>query len=179
MLVFGFCFTPLIIVGFILSIVLTKRMKVPVSLCQVHRRHWVWRNVIGIGGLIVLPLMGVGGIIVLNQAKAQPGLDDILGGYLCAGTFIGLLLWLISLMILEGRAIKAVEITDRGITLRGVSPAYLLALWEQRQAATVEPAEEGDQIPPPRETHQAGEFFDPDAARRRHPHREQEDEDDV
>src|SRR5262249_34921147 len=85
MFVFGFCFSPLFIVGFILSIVLTKRMKVPVSLCQVHRRHWVWRNVIGIGGLIVLPLMGVGGIIVLNQAKAQPGLDDILGGYLCAG----------------------------------------------------------------------------------------------
>ena len=169
---------PVAVVALILSFVMTKRMKVPVPLCQTHRRHWAWRNVVGIVGLVLLPAIGIIGIIVLGQTKMPKDTADMLGGLLCGGILFGVLLWLVSLAILEGRALKAVEITDRGITLRGVSPLFLQALWEQRQARKVELIEEEEEEPSPaRPRPQSGEFFDPNARPRRHPSPEDEEND--
>jgi hypothetical protein len=119
---------------------------------------------------VLLPAIGIIGIIVLGQTKLPRDTADMLGGILCGGIFFGGFVWLVSLAILEGRALKAVEITDRGITVRGVSPVFLQTLWEQRQVRKVELIEDEEEEPPPaRQRPQSGEFFDPDARPRRHP----------
>jgi rRNA maturation protein Nop10 len=175
LMLFVFCFLPIALVGIILAFALTKRMKVPIPLCQAHRRHWVWKNVVGIVGLVLLLTVGGIGLIVLGQTNMPRDTADRLGGILCGGTFFGFFLWLIALIILEGRAIKAAEITDRGITLRGVSPVFLQALWEHRQVRKVEVVEEVEDELPPTPMPAQGEFFDPNAARRRRPSPEEND----
>jgi rRNA maturation protein Nop10 len=180
MIVFGFvCLMPLAIAGFILSIALTKRMRIPVPLCEKHRRRWAWRNAVGILGLVVLPVLGILGIIALSQSQTPQDAPSTLGGLFCGGTFFGLIIWLVTMAVLEGRAIRAAEITDRGITMRGISPAFLQALWEQRLAPNVESAEEEDDLTRRQPSPTSGEFFDPNAPRGPEPPRKETEENDA
>jgi hypothetical protein len=154
----------------ILALAMTRRMKVTVPLCQAHRRHWLGKNVVGIVGLVLLLAIGTLGIIILRQVNMPRDTADRLGGILCGGTFFALFLWLVVMIILEARLMKAAEISERGITLRGLSPLFLQALWEQRleRRAELIDEEEEEELPPVPRRPQAGEFFDPNAARRRH-----------
>jgi len=169
-----FCFglLPLVLVGLILAFALNKRMKVPVPLCHAHRRHWMWKNIVGVAGLVMLAAIWLIGMIAIFQINMPPDMVTSLLNFMCAATGLGFFLWLVVMIILVGRVIKAVEITDRGITLRRASPLFLLALWEQRQTRKVEAFEEeedeDEELPPARLGPQAGEFFDPNAPRRRH-----------
>jgi len=170
LMIFGLlCFMPLAVVGLILSIVMTKSVTVAVPLCHVHRRHWVWRNVVGITGLIVLPMIGAAGIICIGQAQARNDAWETLGGIMLGGTLLGFFIWLFAMALIEIRLIKVVEISDLAITLRGACPMFLQDLWKLRQTRALNLREDDEDGPPSAESGQGNEFFDPHATRGRTP----------
>jgi hypothetical protein len=118
----------------IVAMALTKKRRVRVPLCHAHRNHWVWRQVVSFGGFAVLLFLGIGALIALTDSG--PGRrGDALGGLLCVGTVVGLIVWLGLVAILQSTAIRPREITNYGITLDGVSPAFVAA-YEGQQDVT-------------------------------------------
>ncbi len=125
----------LILVGLlpyiIVHLILTKRMRVNVPLCEPHKNHWLWRAVIVWGSLLVL-----GGLVAVGLALQQPLADqagvapDDLFGYLCLGSVALLVVWIVIAMVAQQTAIRPVEITDDTITLTGVNQDFRHALKE-------------------------------------------------
>jgi hypothetical protein len=119
-----------LIVFAIVAMVLTKKRRLSVPLCAAHRNHWLWRQVAIVGGFAVLIVAGIAAVAALSDQRQGAGPD--FSGLLCGGTVVALILWLIVAAVLQSTAIRPTEITDRGITLTGVSPAFVAAYEEQQ-----------------------------------------------
>jgi hypothetical protein len=117
----------------IVALVLTKRMRVEVPLCPDHQRHWMWRNLLVIAGLIGLILLGIGAAVLIMELERRPGFRNI-GGWVCGAVALLGLIWLIVAAVLGTTAIRPSEITDRDITLIGVSEEFAEAYREEREA---------------------------------------------
>ena len=125
-----------ILVYAIAALALTKKRRVRVPLCHAHRHHWLSRQVILFVGFAVFVLLGVGAFIAMSDPVARPGgVGEALGGLLCAGSVVTLIVWLVLVAILQSTAIRPQEITDRGITLVGVSPGFVEAYEEKQDVA--------------------------------------------
>jgi hypothetical protein len=116
----------------IVALILTKRMRVRMPLCEDHQNHWLWRNIIVFGGLFAW--LGLAFLAFVSMTMVQWGnvLDD-LGGLLCVGTVLGLLAWFVVTIVLSGSAIRPVGITDYAITLTGVAPEFADAVRDERR----------------------------------------------
>ncbi len=114
----------------VVALVLTKRMRVEAPLCDAHKNHWLWRNVIVFGSLLLLGAAFVGGLIVLSALADQRGGQDDPFGYFCVGMAVLGVVWLIVAVVAQQTAIRTTEITDDTITLAGVSPDFRHALKE-------------------------------------------------
>src|SRR5262245_18857141 len=71
----------------VLALVLTKRVRLQVPMCNNHVNHWWWRNVVTWGGLASLVAIGILAFVVNSTANVPQGskpLND-LSGYLCVG----------------------------------------------------------------------------------------------
>jgi hypothetical protein len=110
----------------IVALVLSKRMRVRAPMCAAHAGHWFWRQFIVLGSLAALVVVGIVAMVLVWDNR--PG--NTLGGYVCMGSVVLLIGWLVLVLILQGTAIQPVEITDRSITLKRVSPHFLEALEE-------------------------------------------------
>jgi len=158
----------LILVGLlpyvIVALALTKRMRVRVPLCQQHRYHWASRTWLILGGFVFLLALGVGLIALLAALERRPGAADNVGGMLCLGLGVLGLVWLIAAAVAQSTGIRPTEITATRIKLVGVSPGFVEAVDEWREA------EEGDEDMGPRRPRRRqagpGQFYDPDAPRR-------------
>ncbi len=109
----------------IVAIILTKRMTVHAPLCEQHRHHWLWRTryvTLGLLWFLGLAIAGIG----LLASKGD------IAGFVCLGTAVAGLLWLISAAIIQHLAIRPTEITERSISLTNVSPHFIEALREER-----------------------------------------------
>jgi hypothetical protein len=124
-----------ILVYVIVALALTKKRRVRVPLCHAHRHHWVWRQVVLFAGFAVLVLLGFGAMIAFSDSGPGRRGSDALGGLLCGGTVVGLIVWLILVAVLQSTAIRPGEITDRSITLLGVSKEFVRAYEEQQDVA--------------------------------------------
>jgi hypothetical protein len=114
----------------ILALVLTKKRRLSVPLCDRHRLHWVWPPVIILSSLLV-PL-GIGFCALLLDAR-DPDIED-LRGFVCAAALVGLVVWIILVIIIQARVIRPTEITGTGeIALAGVSPVFIEAYHEERE----------------------------------------------
>ncbi len=121
-------FLPLALIFLIVSAAMTKRMAVRVPMCNKHKGHWTNRMLITLLGLLVV--LGLVGFAIFASVS-EGDLSDLAGPLWI--TVVGLLLvWLITIAILQQSAIRPTEITDRSITLRGVSEGYIEALREDR-----------------------------------------------
>jgi hypothetical protein len=125
-------FTPLLLVGVILAATMTKRMRVPVPLCEAHRNHWFSRALFIWGGLGVIALLGIGTFVFLLTAGQQDETIQTLAGWMCGGAAVLALVWLIAAAIVQAGAIAPSEITDDRIALIRVSPAFVDALEQER-----------------------------------------------
>jgi hypothetical protein len=135
-----------IALGWIGAMMFMKRVTMDVPLCEKHRWHWVWPplvTIVGLLGIFVLLFAGVG---LAEAVKIDPPVVFIPVGVL-------FLAWLIVAIYLSSKAIRATEITDKSITLRGVSPDFIEALNDVRRG-------------------------DDDRGRRRRSRRDEDDEDD-
>jgi hypothetical protein len=119
-----------LIVFAIVAMVLTKKKRVEVPLCEAHRNHWLWRQLIIAGGLVAF--LGLGFVTVIVMADSPPGRNSDLGGLLCVGTIVGLVVWLIVAGVLQATSIRPTEITDRGITLVGIAREFVDAYQEKQ-----------------------------------------------
>ena len=113
-----------LLVFLILAVVLTKYRRVCVPLCERHKNHWLNRQL----GLLLsfLGLLALGGLTVFFIADSRPGSDgETIGQVLCVGSLVSLLGWLVLAAVLQTTAIRPVEITERRITLTGVSREFV------------------------------------------------------
>jgi heme/copper-type cytochrome/quinol oxidase subunit 2 len=115
----------------IVALVLTKRMRVSVPLCDAHKNHWLTRTVVIWCSFVGLLVLGVGAMVVLDQNRPAGG-NDPLGGYLCGGVVVGLIVWLFVAAILQATSIRTVEVTENSVTLTKVDPGFVAALKDQR-----------------------------------------------
>jgi hypothetical protein len=139
----------------IVAVVLTKKRRVPVPLCTAHRNHWLWRQLVLVGGFV-----GLAGLIVLfvilASDNAKPRRGDDYTGLICVGSVAALIVWLLAAVVLQATAIRPTEITDYSITLTNVSEEFARAYKENRNVAgridelARERWEGGRHRPPPR-----------------------------
>jgi hypothetical protein len=109
----------------IIAFILTKRKGLNVPLCAAHKHHWLWRNVIGVGGLVVVIGFFIGGIAMMDpQPGAGRGNSDI-GALFFLAALLSLVLWLIALIVGQFTAIRPAKITNDSITLQRVSRKFI------------------------------------------------------
>ena len=118
----------------------TMRMKVHVPLCNNHRNHWFTRGLIiwlGLVGLVVLVTIA----IVATASSNNGQRNDSIMGMVFAASAPASLIWLITVIVMQSRAIRPTEINDRTITLTNVAPEF---------AEAVERLGPGNSYPSPR-----------------------------
>jgi hypothetical protein len=125
----------LILVGLlpyiIISLVLTKRMAVELPLVERKHGHWLIRQALVIGGVLIAIALACGGGILGSRDN-----DSDLGLVLVIAGLIFFLVVLIAGAILMQKAIRPLEITDFEIRLAGVHENFkgaLLAMREDRR----------------------------------------------
>jgi hypothetical protein len=109
----------------ILAMVMTKRMNVKVPLCQEHKGHWTMRTLsILLGFLGILVFVGLAIFLSSEESDLATPVWLLVVALLLA--------WLVLVIVFQYTAIRPTEITDRSITLTGVSEGYIEALREER-----------------------------------------------
>jgi hypothetical protein len=115
----------------IVALVLTKRARVDVPLCDKHKNHWLWRLLFLLGCPL---LIGGGGVILAIALSSLEGPPKDASGWVCAGCGLLFVFWLIAAAIIESLSIRPVQITDRTISLSGVSKDFVQAYKEELAA---------------------------------------------
>jgi hypothetical protein len=144
--------------------VFAKSMTVRVPFCEKHKWHWTGRAAVVGFSLPVIALVFVAGVAVASQLNAGPEVVFLPTGVL----FVA---WLIMAAVLLGGAIRAGEITDKSVTLLGVSEEFVEALDEERRGG-----DEDEDDRPRRRRADDGAYYDPRARRRRRGRDDDEDE---
>jgi rRNA maturation protein Nop10 len=165
----------------ILAASLTKRMTVPLPLCERHRTYWRNRRIFIWGGLAAVVLLGILAI-ALGVMLDDKGITDdgaLIAGLGTAGVF---LIWLISAAVVQSKSIRPSEISDLSITLTNLSGEFVEAVNEDRRGDDREDEDDDDDRPRARrrEKDDDGGYYDPDEKkpRRRPPPDAIEEEDD-
>jgi len=115
----------------IVTLILTKRMRVTMPFCDQHKNYWSRRMLITWLGLALCIIVGIVLAIVIDAADLSPE-RSTLGGILCAGIPLLALAWLIAAQLVQRTAIRPKEITDRDIVLMGVARQFVDALHMER-----------------------------------------------
>jgi hypothetical protein len=152
----------------ILTEVMTKRMAVRVPYCEKHQKRPWWPILVYAAILIALVVLTLGLMVLLHRSVA--------GGFICLGGFVAFFVWCMAAAVIGTPGIRPTEITDNGITLKGVSDEFIQALEADRRGE-FERRERDDRPRAKRRTADEGDggYCDPEAKRRR---RDREDDED-
>ncbi len=148
----------------ILTEVMTRRMAVRVPYCAEHRRPPLWPIGAYLGILAALITLTVG-LMVILQGRAA--------GLICLGGFVAFLAWCMAAAIIGTPGIRPTEITEKSITLKGVSEGFIAALEADRRGGADD--EEDRDRPRTRRSRAADDdgYYDPGA--RRHARADEDD----
>lgn len=124
-----------ILVYVIVAVCLTKRMRLLAPMCEDHKKHWYWRSLIMVGGLLALIVLIIAAATISEEKRA---LDDQTMTYVWSGVAGFGFVWLVTVAILHGNAIRPREITDDEMTLIGVAPEFRDAMEEDRASPPLE-----------------------------------------
>ncbi len=158
----------------IVAMVLTKRMRLQIPLCDAHKSNWlvraliIWGSFVVFLGMIVL----IGAVLfALDEQRRRAGsAESGFSGFLCLGIVGGAIAWLISIPIIQNTAIHVTQITDSSITLTKVSPRFVEAVRAKRQDLDEELYEGKARSQQQRRARSESEqYYDPNALRRRGP----------
>jgi hypothetical protein len=167
---------------FLINELLAKRMPVWVPYCEDHERPPIWPTLVILGSLCGLLVIVVGLCVLLNGTNGLPVVFT-LGA-------VGFLVWVFASVAISSPTIRPTEITDRSITLKGVSEKFINALKADRRGDADESGDEDrprarrrrsdDEDRPGARRRPAGDeddggYYDPDRRRRG---RHDDDEDD-
>lgn len=113
----------------IVAFITTKKRSIEAPLCEAHKNHWLYRQLLVLGSLFGVILVGaVSWVFMLdNDNDFGRGRNNDLGGFLCAGSVLLLILWVIFAVVVQFNSIRAKEITDRDMTLAGVAQEFVRA----------------------------------------------------
>ena len=109
----------------ILAACYRQRVRVALPLCGRHEGHWSRRAWYTFGGLAGLPVAGAVGLL-LGTSPSDEG--QVLFGLFGVGWAVAAILWLVGAAVLRKTGIRLRGVSDRGITLQGVAPAFVEAL---------------------------------------------------
>jgi hypothetical protein len=135
------CSGPLILAALILILVLLKRMRVPVPLCDRHRHHWRALQVLLYGGTTIVALLLCTTIVlfIVTGRSHEPGAQ--LGGWFCFATIVFLVAMLFPAAVMQTRVIRPIEITDRSITLINVAEPFVQIVEQADKSKRARPAD--------------------------------------
>jgi hypothetical protein len=127
------CFGPLFWIAIILNLILLKRMRIPVTLCERHRNHWLLLQVLLFGGIGILALLSFTTVVlvVTTRGPRDPQGELVIG--IGVATVVVLLAVVFPAAILQTRVIRPTEITKDSITLIGVADVYVCMVLQERQ----------------------------------------------
>jgi hypothetical protein len=115
-----------LLIFLIVALIMTKRMTVPVPLCEKHRRHFLWPTLLGLAALVLLIVVVIGGLVLggaLEDALDRDARDTFYAVWFIGGLAL-FLAGLIAACVVQVRTIRPIEITDRGIVLTNVAPQF-------------------------------------------------------
>lgn len=115
----------------IVSLVMRKTMVVNVPLVKEKHGHWMWRTLVGVGGVLLSIALLVAGAAVGASDNTRPGGNPV-GGIMFGVGVVGFLAALITWVVLNSTCIRPSEITDTDITLVGVHRNFVDALEDER-----------------------------------------------
>jgi hypothetical protein len=118
-----------LLIFLIVALIMTKRLTVPVPLCEKHRRHFLWPTLMGVAVLIFLIVVVIGGIVLggaLEDSLDRDARETFYVVWFVSGMAL-FLAGLIAACVVQIRTIRPTEITDRGITLTNVAPQFVEA----------------------------------------------------
>jgi len=118
------------LIGLILALVLTKSMTVRLPVCADHEGFWRRnKQFINIGSVAVfLVCAGLFAVVIVQKGEQA----NELAGWLCGGGAAFFFLWLIAVVVVLNKGVRAAEITDRSITLSKVHETFRTALLADR-----------------------------------------------
>jgi hypothetical protein len=117
----------------IVAMVLTKRLRARLPLCDNHLYYWTWRTLFVLGGFLGVVVLGIGAIVLVALVEARRGAPNRLAPFVCFGV-IGLgLVWLVAAAVIQVLTIRPDEITDHDITLVRVSREFADAVRAARR----------------------------------------------
>jgi hypothetical protein len=145
------------------AMMFAKTATLQVPLCERHKWHWGGRTAVILLSLLALLLLLFGAIVIASKLQVEPEFVFI--------PFAALFLaWLGLAITLSVTTVRPTEITDKSITLQGVSEEFIDALNEARR---------GDDRYRPRRRSQDDDDEDEDEDRpRRRRSRDDADDDD-
>jgi hypothetical protein len=155
----------------ILAIILTKRMRVQVPFCDLHKKHWFNRNLAiwGTFGILALLMVLAIGVAVAMADPSDQG-NPVLGVF-CIGGLLCLVPWLTVVAIAHYSMIRPSEITDRSIRLTKVSDYFVDAVedyrYERRRAREDDDEDYRRKFRPRRGREESEDVYDPEPPRRR------------
>jgi hypothetical protein len=125
----------------IVALILTKRKKLNIPLCEAHKNHWLWRQLVVVGGFLAFIALGFAAMVLMGSQQGGRRGDDV-AGFICLGAAGLGLVWLITAVIVQQTAIRPTKITDRAITLTNVSKEFVQAFLRPGDDNVAEVADE-------------------------------------
>jgi hypothetical protein len=101
----------------ILAIVLRKTVRAEVPLCDAHKRHWLYRTLVILLGLLAAIVLTIVIAVIVGNLPPGNSVRDVLP----FSIFLVWIVWLVGAVVATRNAIRPLEIQDnRGIQLGGV-----------------------------------------------------------
>lgn len=119
----------------VVAAILTENIRCYTLFCPRHKNHWFVRNLIVWGAFAAILVLILGGVFLVGSLSGtvSRSTENILFGSLCVGSFVLMLCWFISIPLTQITAIHPADTTERHLTLKRVSPAFVEAVREYRR----------------------------------------------
>ena len=111
----------------IVVLILTKKSRVEVPLCDAHKHHWLMRQALVLVSLLGLLAVGFVAVLLTTDGRADSGPF----GFVCMGWVLLMIAWIVMASIVQFTSIRPQEITDTSVTLMSVSPLFAEAYEEE------------------------------------------------
>ena len=148
-----------LLVCLIVALIMTKRVTVPVPLCEKHKNQFLWPTLLGVAALLLLLGALFGGVALAGALEEVLDRDarDVFFVVWFVGGLALFLAVLITACVVQIRTIRPTEITDRSIILTNVAPKFVDAL----EAGDLDDEGEYHRPRPPRRDADSPHVFDP------------------
>jgi hypothetical protein len=113
-----------LLVMLVVVFVVRQRRRALVPLCDAHKNHWRWRNLLTLWSFVALVLGALVSLGVVLALADPDELSDTLAAWAVIVLLFGFIAWVIAMAVVHSGAIRALEFSRRGIRLTNVSVKF-------------------------------------------------------